>query len=479
MEKTATASKGALYLIFSKTYFMITGYITYMVLTRVLGPELFGVYGIIIGLASMISMVLIGGINQATSKYISEEETLASSIKLSSLKLQCLLGGIISVIFFLFSPLIAKIFNDLSLTDYFRMASPIILFYALYGVYIGYVNGLKSFKKQALLEIIYSTTKTFLILILIYMGFALKGAIGGFVSATFLILLISVFTFGIKSERKEKFPMRKIFRFQLWILFYTLIINLLLNIDLFLIKSLSLKETANLYAGYYNAALTIARIPYLIIIPISYVIFPFISKSTSLKDTATTKSYISKGIRFCSIFLILCAVLIATNAEGIITLLYSKAYSSGALPLSIVCFGMIFLALILVSTTIISSSGLPTNSLIIVSAVLLVDFLLNYLAIPRFKLTGAAAATTISMGIGLFICVIYLKKKFSSFLPVKTLFKITAASGIILAFSYLFKTTGILLIVKLFFLSAIYLAILFLLKEISFINKIPFISLKE
>lgn len=462
----------------SKAYFMVTGYMIYMTLARLLGPELFGIYSIVIGLISTISMVLITSINQATSKYVSEQNILASSIKKSSLKLQFILGTTIFISFLGLSNFVAALFNDQNLAYYFRLAAPIILFYSFYGVFLGYVNGLKQFKKQALLEILYSTFKVSLILLLVVLGYSLLGALVGFVGATLLIFLISILLFGVKGDHRN-FPMGKLFKFQIPIMAYTLLINLLLNIDLFLIKALSEPDVSNLYAGFYTAALTIARISYMAIIPISYVIFPFISESSYKKDKTKTKIYITNCLRFCAMFLALVAILLSTNAHEVITLLYSDAYSSAAVPLSIVCFGLIFLSLITISTSIISADGLPKNSFKIVAGVFAIDFVLNYLLIPKYNLTGAAVATTISMGLGATICLIYLKKRFDAFLPLSSLLKVIAASGIVYFLSYFIKLEGILLIAKLSLLSGFFLGIILLSKEIIFIPKFPFLTLNE
>ncbi|MDD4939900.1 MAG: oligosaccharide flippase family protein [Candidatus Omnitrophica bacterium] len=477
-KKPITITKGALFLLFSKAYFMVTGYIIYVVLTRSLGPGLFGVYSIVIGVASTVSLVLIGGINQTTSKFISEQVSLASGIKNASFRLQLIIGGLAFLAFLACAKLFSRLFNDRDLARYFLIISPMILFYSLYGVFVGYANGLKQFKKQCVLEILYSTVKALLIIAFVFMGFSLTGVVWGFVFSTFLALAIAIFIFGI-GPAADKFPVSKIFKFEIWIIAYTAIINLLLNTDLFLLKALSDRSLANVYAGFYNAALTIARIPYLVIVPISYVVFPFISEFTHVKDNVKTKKYIRGSFRYCGIFLALSAVLISANAKGIITLLYSQAYAPGAAALSIVIFGVVFLAMILVSTTIISGGGLPGDSIKITGIILIIDFVLNYLLVPRFNITGAALATTIAMGIGLLISGSYLLKRFNAFLPALSLFRILLACVAVFFLSGLFRVSGILLTVKLAALASVYLGILVLLKELTVVFRPPFFIIRN
>ena len=479
MNKSNVVSRGMLFLLFSKAYFLVSGYIIYIVLTRLLGPNLFGIYGVVIGLVSTISMVFIGGINQATSKFISEQSSCASSIKKSSFELQAFMGTAAFLLFFFFSPVIAGLFNDKSLAVYFRITAPIILFYSFYGVFVGYTNGTKQFKKQALLEVAYCTIKTILISILVFFGFSLVGAFGGFIIATLLIFVISIILFGV-TDKGPGFPKLKILKFQVWIMLQTLIINLILNIDLFLLKALTpVQDTANFYAGIYNAALTIARIPYLAVIPLSYVIFPFISEATHKQDAFLTRRYIVKCMRYSAIFLTLFVVLISTNAQGIIKLLYSEDYAAGAMSFSIVSTGMMFFSLLVITTTFISGSGLPKVSIAITGGIFMVDFILNYLFIPVWGTVGAAAATTISMGLGFLVSAVYVKGRFKVFLPFYSFLKIVVLAGILFILSLFMKAGGFLLILKLVLLSIGYVIVLLALKEITLVTRIPFLMLKE
>lgn len=479
MSKSNAVSKGTLFLLFSKAYFLVSGYIIYIILTRLLGPNLFGIYGVVIGLVSTISMVFIGGINQATSKYISEQSSCASSIKKSSFELQAVMGTVAFLLFFLFSPFIAGLLNDKSLTVYFRITAPIILFYSFYGVFVGYANGTKQFKKQALLEVAYCTIKTILISVLVFSGFSLIGAFEGFNIATLIIFVISIMLFGV-TDKGPRFPKLKIFKFQAWVMLHTLIINLLLNIDLFLLKARTpVQDTANFYAGIYNAALTIARIPYLAVIPLSYVIFPFISESTHKQDVFQTKRYIVKCVRYSMIFLALFVVLISTNAQEIIKLLYSEDYVAGTIPLSIASFGMMFFSLLVITTTFISGSGLPKVSIVITGGIFIVDFILNYLFIPTWGTVGAAVATTISIGLGLLASAVYVKRKFKVFLPLNSFLRIIVPAGVFFILSLFIKAGGFLLILKLVLFSLGYVIVLLILKEITLVARIPFVVLKE
>src|SRR3989344_7752001 len=163
MQETPTP-KAALYLTFSRFWAVFTGYLIYFGLTRLLGPEKFGIYGVVVGIVTVINLVLVTGTMQAVSKFSSENNSLAEAVKRSTLKIQAILGTSIFLIYFLLSKQISLLFNDPNLTLYIQISAFIILGNSFYSVFIGYINGTKQFKKQAIFDLIYNTSKPILIL---------------------------------------------------------------------------------------------------------------------------------------------------------------------------------------------------------------------------------------------------------------------------------------------------------------------------
>jgi len=105
---------------------------------------------------------------------------------------------------------------------------------------------------------------------------------------------------------------------------YVLITNLILNIDLLMLKALSPPSLSNLYSGYYTAATTLARIPYFFTSALSLVILPLISRATSLKDHESTKRYVENSLRYTLILLVLLSFIISPTAKGLVEFLYSR-----------------------------------------------------------------------------------------------------------------------------------------------------------
>ena len=88
--------KGLLYLMVSRIVWIASGFAIHVGLGRLLGPEQYGIFGVIISLISVTYLVLGNGIRQAVTKYIASDLRLAGVIKTTGLKIQtilCLMFG--------------------------------------------------------------------------------------------------------------------------------------------------------------------------------------------------------------------------------------------------------------------------------------------------------------------------------------------------------------------------------------------------
>lgn len=464
--KQTSVGKGTIYLTCVSLFSVVVGYILYIFLARLLGPEDFGIYGIVIGLVSVLDRVLLSGVQQTVSKFVSEKERLANMFKNKFLKLIFLFSFFISIIYFLVSKQLALVLNDVTLTKYIQLSALILIFYSLYGVLQGYLNGLRLFKKQAIIRVFYILIKVILVLIFVLLGFGVMGAVVGFILATFVSFVVNWFIVGFKGGGGE-FPFKRVIVFSSSIMGFTLVATLLMYIGLFFVKALSPLEVANLYSGYFTAANSIAEIPYFVLMSFSVALFPVVSKLTFENDLKRVRKYILRSVRYSLIILIFITVVISSTSNEIISLLYSSKYIFGAQTLSILVFGLAFYALFIMLTTIISGSGKPSYSILFSLIILVLTVILNYLLIPSYSLVGAALAITVATLIGCIVSAIYIKKRFKVLLNLSSFVKIILTGIIIYLFSNLFIFSSFLLILKYIILGVFYLIILIILKQIT------------
>jgi stage V sporulation protein B len=466
---------GYIYLSASNFFFVITSYGIYFGLGRILGPEEFGIYGIVTSFISILTLVLASGPQQAVAKFVAEDWSTSQVIKRGALRLQVIFGA--ATFFFCFSGagIISSLLNDPSLKSYVRVASFICLFHPVSAVFLGMLNGLRRYGTQAIMDSLYSLVRMVLILGFALLSASALSALWGFVISTSLFSIFLYLLWG-SDGGEGKFERKRFLTFVLPFTLFVFITNLILNIDLLMLKALSPKALSNLYGGYYTAASTLARIPYFFTCALSLVILPLVSQATSLKDHETTKRYVEKSLRYTLILLIPISFLISPTAERLMGFLYSKDYLPASESLSILVFGLTFFSLFSILTTIISAAGRPKVCLYFALIVLFLDVWLNYLFIPPYAMKGAALATTISLFLGVIGISLYCVTWFKTFLPWFSLLKILLSGVLIFALAKVFSFNGLLLIPFYLILSLVYILSLFILGEL---GKEDLLFLKE
>jgi stage V sporulation protein B len=462
------AGRGTIYISAAKLWFILSGFGVYIALTRLVSEDQVGLYQVVIGIVSIINAVVVTGTSQTVSKYISQDESRADSVKAKALKLQVAVGGSLSLGFFLLAPVIASYLNDARLTNYLRLAALITLSYSFYSVFTGYFNGQKKFLTQAALDATYSTLKLACIVLLVWAGFGVAGGIGGFALAAAGVLITSAIVAG-RGARRGDVRAKDLFAFQFYLLAFTFVLNLLQKVDLILVKALSSPDTieASANAGFYGAAINVANITYQVIISITFVIFPLVSQATFANDRKLTQVYIANTLRYTLMIMALLATLFSANAASVLHVIYPDAYQASSGALGWVAFGMLAFGLIYVLTTIISASGRPTISLIIGVVTLAASAALNALLIPRLGLIGAGLATTLAMFIGAGVGIGYLLTRFGALIPLRSLARIAGCSAIIYALSLAYTPASkVVIVVKLAVLCLLYVIVLIVSREV-------------
>jgi stage V sporulation protein B len=360
---------------------------------------------------------------------------------------------------------LSLLLNDPSLKGYIRVVSLVCLFHPLSAVFLGMLIGLRRYGTQAIMDSLYSLFRMALILGFAFFSASALSALWGFVIATAAFSLLLYLLWGRNGDA-GRFEWRSFVQFVLPFTLFILVTNLILNIDLLMLKSLSPRSLSNLYSGYYTAASTLARIPYFFTCALSLVILPLVSQATSLKDHESTKRYVENSLRFTLILLVFLSCLISPTAKGLVEFLYSRDYLPASESLSILIFGIAFFSLFFILTTIVSAAGKPKVCLYFALIVLFLDIGLNYLFIPRYEMNGAAVATTISLCIGVSGMSLYCCKYFKTFLSWLSILKILLSGVVIFVLAKLFLDNGLLIILFYLSLSLIYTLCLFIMGEL-------------
>lgn len=447
--------KGTILLTVATFIFAIAGYVINIWLGRNLGPEVYGLYGIVIAVWTFVNLIIVSGIPSAVTKHISADEKQRDSILKTSIGLLITFSIIISSAYYSMAPILGAIFNDSRLVPYFRLSAFIIPIYSLHAIYVSYYNGLRDFVRQSLIASIYPIAKVAFVIGLAKI-YGVAGAILGFIAAPFFTLF---FSFKLPKQSAPPFPLKKLIFFSVPIIGYTLFFTLMQQIDLYFVKILMDNPQA---AGFYTAGQSISVIPLYIFGAVSSVIFPSISKSVNDNNDVKIGNMIRYAIRLVAIVLIPLAVLISTTSVSLVKLIFTSRYQVSAEPLSILIFGYCFLAIFSICSNVLNGAGQPKKTFLSATTGILISAICSYILIPIYGLAGAALSTTIAAGFSLIVSMIFIKNRFRTTLPIKSIIRIAAATVGIFFIARSFDAQGVWLLVLYAVIAVLYLAVLFI-----------------
>ncbi len=450
---------GTMVLTISSIIFLISGYLINLWLGRHLGPETYGVYGIIISLMTVVNIIQTSGLPQATSKFIAEDHVGPDIILLPAFYLQLISTLFLTIIFMILANPLALLLKDQSLADYIKLSALILPFYGIFSLYSGYYNGLHSFKKQAVMSIVYSFVKVLGVVGFVLL-FQLRGAILGFIVAP----IIALFFGSHWPKATIAFPYKKLIYYSLPLIGFAVLSTLPISLDLFFVKYI-LRD--NHLTGLYNAAGNIADIPFFALSSFAVVLFPSISQLTSQNNLSEAKITVENALRVVLIILIPACALLSAGSRGVLSLLYSNAYLGASQPLSVLAFGIGFLTLFSILASVLNGAGQARQSLFYALAGIIVSATACLVLIPKMGITGAAWSTTAGSFISFYFAYRSVHRSLGAGFKLQTILKVGVLSSLI----YLVVNKNILPVMTLPFfylgLFTVYLFLLYLIKEIS------------
>lgn len=457
--------RGALALSLAQAIVLLLGYATHLWIGRVLGPGFYGIYGVVLSVQTIIGLFLTLGIPSAVSRFVAQDAKHAQSILHQALRWQALAALVLASSAAILAPLLARILNDASLTPYLLFVPVIVLLQAFFPIYVQFLSGLHLFSKQATLTSLYAVAKLAGALGLIYF-FGVYGAFAGFAVGGVVAALVGWhWTRRLGGKLSTRLPAKSFLSFAGMYVLILVGLQVLMSLDLFMVKSL-LQD--NILAGYYNSAVTLARISYFLLQGLAFIILPSVSALTKRgAGGQEAAAFIKEVLRYLIALIVPGVALAAATSKPLIILFFSQAYISAAPSLTILMVGLGALAFYLLLANIVAGAGRARVGLYVTGGLVLLSYLLGLWLIPRYQLIGAALQTTITSLVGLAVLSAYTFRVWRIPLPIRSTLNIIIATIIAVTPTYFWAAQQGLLLVQYVILLALYVAALFFLGEIS------------
>jgi stage V sporulation protein B len=169
--------------------------------------------------------------------------------------------------------------------------------------------------------------------------------------------------------------------------------------------------------------------------------------------------------RYTLLLLLPMVVLICVSADSLLPLLFGHSYQDGGNALRILIVGVALLILFRIFTTVLVGVTSPTQVTVMTVTMILLDIGLNLVLIPRYGITGAALASTLSSAFGFIFAVIQLKRHRLMLIDWPSA-KRSACAALIAGALVIYHPANIMLLIQLAAASFVYIGLLFLFKEI-------------
>ncbi len=455
--------RGTIYLMLSQVVFLLCGYGVHIFLAREFGPTMYGNFGVIISIIVWFELAVIRGIPTAVQNFIAKDQKNAFAIKKFFFYIQLLIATILFIILLVSSPLIANLLNDGALTDFIRIAAFDLIIYAIYALYVSVQNGLGEFKKQAIIISCYSLFRGLSIILLVKLGFALKGALIGNMIGSFAGMVIGISFCKLEKKKPKTLNKKGFVQFVIPTTLFFLVVNLLYNIDLWYVKAYLLKEAA----GYYTSAQNLAKVPLFFFFALSFTLLPLLAKAIEERNYEKAVTYISQSVRILALVLLPVILLVNATSEPLIEMLYSEKYMPSVSILNILIIAFSLLAFYISMATVLIAKNEPSIPFIITFCLVLFDIILNSRLIPLWGTVGAAVSTTFTACVGAVIIGFWVFKDYRVDFKIMSLVKIITASLVVFAVSNLYSTRGEWLIANYILLLSVYIGLLIFFREIS------------
>jgi len=430
----STAARGALFIGFAKIYFMVSGVLQQFLLPRIIGSADYGAFGVVNNLVSIVNNTVVQATIQSISKFTSEDDRRAGAVQRAGVRMQVVLGAALALALFAGAPLIAGWEKAPHYATYLRIAAAIPFLYAVYAVFVGSANGLRRFRTQASFDVGFSTAKTVLLLGLALV-WGVAGAFAGFAAAAVVILVVASRVMRMPAAACDAFPAARLVRYMSAVSVYSLLLNLALNYDQPLLHhfvGVVDPSRAGTVAGHYQALRTVALLPYQLLIVITFVIFPLVSRTTFAEDRAATRLYVTQTLRYALILAAGMGLVLAARPATLLAIAYKPEYGDGAAALPILVAGQCCLTLLGVCCAILNAAARTRAPVVIMAVTVAVGATAMAVLVPRAApgapmLVAAASGTSLGLAAGFVASVVYTRARLGGSPPLGTVLRVGAA----------------------------------------------------
>ena len=435
------AAKGGIFLFFG--IFLSTTILTIysILIARLLGPDNYGLYTIIMIIPNFFIIFGDLGISPSLTRYISKynkegKKNELLEIMLNGILLKIIITFLLMIIIIIFSNSLGiLILNRSNIKYLIKLTSLYLLGLTMMNTLNSIFLGLDKTKNNGLLTNIQAILRTIISPILIILGFGVAGVLYGigfgFIFAAIIgMLFIMKYYYDNKSDEYNikilnKSQIKEILFYGIPIYFSTIIQNAeVQSRNLFMTYN-----TTNADIGNYATAINFSVFINVLTYSITSVIFPAFSKLNINEEKQTIENILKLSVKYATLLVIPTAIMLVVVSKNIIYILYGHNYIKASFFLSIYLISYLSIGFgNNIIQPLLNSQGDTKMTLSIYVINLLVSICISYFLVPKYKILGILIAIICSQIISTFFGLIILYKKYKITISYVSTFKIILLS---------------------------------------------------
>jgi O-antigen/teichoic acid export membrane protein len=262
------------------------------------------------------------------------------------------------------------------------------------GVFAAMLQGLLRFGQLGLTRIAEVVVKFGAGILLTLAGYGIDGAIGAFLGAALLSTLVAALSLrGVPLWRSVGWPgarLRELSRSVGPLFIGQICLAALINVDIIGLKLFSPAGLSDQFAGEYQAAVTLTRIPIYLTMALLNAVFPFISRQAPRSELAN--SYALLALKYLLLFLVPLDLIFLVIPGPLIRFFFSDAFDASATPMAITAAGTSTLVLVYGLAMLLQAAGQLRVQAWALPVTLAVEIAALYVLVPRLETDGAGLA---------------------------------------------------------------------------------------
>jgi O-antigen/teichoic acid export membrane protein len=449
--------KGSLTVLFLNLFTVFFTFILRLVYGNNLTVSQYGLLYATLGIVSLFTLFGSLGIPQGMVYFINKYKSISKKKELFMFSFFSQLVLSFLIIFLILSSyeiIGEKIFNNERISEMLVLFIPFIILEMILSVFYSYFAAIRKEKIYSLRD----PLKFFLILIFgIYFlkinQLTLSNIILTWIISIFIVNLTFIFIF-IKTqnqllEKSTKITIKNkknFLEYSFLILISSQIFAIITYTDIFMITSI----LGTYASGIYNVALPLSTLLLVFLSPIFSYFFPLFSKYYNDNKIDKIKKIFKLYYKYTFLIFFPIFVILIFFSEYLILILFNEHYLDANIPLKILLINIFIYMYSSLNLVFMDSTGNQRKKIQILTWILLINILLNYILIKKIGVIGAAISTVISQ-ITLLLLIIKKSNK---------ILNMQLTPNLNIAFVF-FPTIIIIGFIK-FFLSLFYLKLFFL-----------------